>query len=103
MTFDLIFVGLLLAGWLICAYVPWVVASIVSRGRAGFAMLPLCLFAGVVAAVAVPILGADGVAGLWASFGVAAAVPSLLLVLRRATVNARHPARPPGTEREALP
>jgi hypothetical protein len=92
-TFDLIFGGLLLAGWLICAYAPWVVASIVTRGHAGFAMLPLCLFSGVVGALAVPILGADGVAGLWASFGVAAAVPSILLVLQRAAAAARRTAR----------
>lgn len=93
MLFDLIFLGLMLAGWLLCAYVPWVVASILTRGHAGLRYLPLCLFAGVAGALAVPVLGADGASGLWASFGVAAAVPTVLLAARRVSLPAVH--RPP--------
>lgn len=89
MLFTLIFLGLLVAGWLICAYIPWVIASLLTRGHAGMAMLPLCLFAGLVAAVAVPLLGADGVAGLWVSFALAALTPAALLAAHRAAQSVR--------------
>ena len=46
MTFDLIFVSLLLAGWLICAYLPWVVASIVTRGIRFFMVAAVLKFYG---------------------------------------------------------
>jgi hypothetical protein len=54
-------------------------------------MLALCLFAGVVGALAVPLLGADGDTGLWVSFAVAAAAPALLLTLRRITFPVHSP------------
>jgi len=66
--FDLIFLGLFLLGWLLCAYVPWVTLSIATKGNAGMVLLPLCLFTGVVAAMAVPVMGFDGPNGLKASF-----------------------------------
>lgn len=81
--FTLIFGGLFLAGWLLCAYVPWVVLSVTTRGGAGLAVLLLCLLAGVVGALAVPMVGFDGGGGLIASFAVAAAAPTLLLGVRR--------------------
>lgn len=83
MLFDAIFLGILLAGWLLCAYVPWVVLSVVTRGKAGLRTLPLALFTGLVGALAVPVLGADGWGGVWASFAVAALAPALLLAVRQ--------------------
>lgn len=98
MLFDAIFLGMLLAGWLLCAYVPWVVLSVATRGHAGMWSLPLSLFGGVVCALAVPLLGADGWGGLWASFAVAALAPAALLGIRQAagaaTREQRHNRRP---------
>ena len=88
MLFNAIFLGILLGGWAICAYAPWVALSVLTRGRAGVQYLPLCLLAGIVAAVAVPLMGADGIGGLWASFGAAMAAPTLLLILRHYTIGA---------------
>jgi hypothetical protein len=101
--FDLIFLGLFLAGWLICAYVPWVVLSIRTRGGAGLKYLPLCLFTGVVAALAVPVLGFDGGGGLASSFVAALAAPALLLAVRRISLPAAAPAPAPEPERSELP
>jgi hypothetical protein len=70
--FTAIFLALFVTGWLVCAYLPWATWSIATRGAAGVQFLPFCLFAGVLAAVAVPVLGADGMAGLWLSFPLAA-------------------------------
>jgi hypothetical protein len=81
-VFDAIFLGLLFAGWLICAYAPWVVVSVVTRGGAGLGYLPLCLLAGVVGALAVPLLGLDDATGLGLSFAVALLAPSALLAAR---------------------
>ena len=83
MLFTAIFLGFLLAGWLVCAFVPWLAVSVATRGNAGLVNLPLCLFAGVVCAVAVPLLGMTDATGLWLSFGVAVGAPSLLLAARR--------------------
>ncbi len=88
MLFDVIFVSLFVTGWLICAFLPWLVLSVATRGNAGLANLPLCLFAGLVGALAVPIMGFDGAGGLSMSFLVAALVPSLLLGARRLSVGA---------------
>jgi hypothetical protein len=82
MWFDVIFVSLFVLGWLICGYLPWLVKSIATRGRAGLKYLPLCLFAGVVAGLAVPILGFDGWWGFGGSFAAAAIVPAALLAIR---------------------
>jgi FtsH-binding integral membrane protein len=81
--FTAIFLGWLVAVWLFCAFVPWVALSVATRGNAGLINLPLCLFAGVVGAVAVPLLGMTDATGLWLSFAVAAVVPALLLAVRR--------------------
>ncbi len=91
MLYALIFISLFVAGWLICAYLPWLVLSVATRGNAGLRYLPLCLAAGVTAGLAVPLLGLDGETGLWLSFVLAAAVPTLLLVIRRATLTAPAP------------
>lgn len=95
MLFDLIFLSLLAVGWLICAYLPWLTLSIATRGRAGLKLLPLCLFAGLVAALAVPILGFDNEIGLGLSFLVAFATPALLLAARRYAHAGTAPARVP--------
>ena len=83
MLFDFIFLSLFLLGWLVCAFLPWLTLSVATRGDAGLGYLPLCLFAGVVAAVAVPVLGLDDSRGLVLSFVAAAAVPAVLLAVAR--------------------
>lgn len=83
MLYTTIFVSIYVIGWLICAFIPWLVLSIATKGNAGLGMLPLCLFAGVIGALAVPVFGLTGVTGFWLSFVVAALVPVALLVLRR--------------------
>ena len=92
MLYALIFISLFVAGWLACAYLPWLVLSVATRGNAGLRYLPLCLLAGVTAGLAVPLLGLDDATGLWLSFLLAALVPSLLLVIRRVTLPAPAPA-----------
>jgi len=81
--YDAIFVSLYVVGWLVSAFVPWLVLSVATRGRAGLAYLPLCLFVGVVAGFAVPIFGLTNALGLWLSFAAAFLVPALLLAARR--------------------
>ena len=39
--FTLIFLGLIVAGWLILGFVPWLCWSVATRGNAGLGMLPL--------------------------------------------------------------
>jgi hypothetical protein len=87
-VFTLIFVSLFVAGWLIAGLVPWMVLSVATRGNAGLVNLPLCLLAGVVGGLAVPVLGKDDAAGIWLSMAAAAVVPSLLLVARRLSLGA---------------
>jgi hypothetical protein len=82
MLFDVIFVSLFVAGWLLCGYLPWFIWSLATRGNAGLQYLPLCLFAAVVAGLAVPVLGFDGWWGMLASFLLAMAVPAILLAIR---------------------
>ncbi|MBI2765380.1 MAG: hypothetical protein HYX53_05625 [Chloroflexi bacterium] len=91
MLFDLIFLGVFTLGWLISAYIPWLALSIATRGRAGLVYLPLCLFSGVVAALAVPVLGFDGRGGLALSFAAAFTVPAALLAARRLSLPASSP------------
>jgi hypothetical protein len=81
--FDVIFLSLFLLGWLACAYVPWLALSIATRGQAGMILLPICLFTGVVGAMAVPVLGFDGAGGLKASFLVAFLSSGALLGIAR--------------------
>ena len=83
MLFNLIFLSLFLLGWLICAFLPWLVLSVATRGDAGLGYLPLSLFSGVVAAVAVPVLGLTDGRGLLLSFVVAAVAPAVLLAVAR--------------------
>jgi hypothetical protein len=82
MLFDAIFLTTFVLGWLICGYLPWLVLSVATRGGAGLKYLPLCLFAGLVAGLSVPVLGFDGWWGLGASFALAAVIPALLLLVR---------------------
>ncbi len=98
MLFDLIFLSIFVVAWLICGFAPWLVLSIATRGEAGLINLPLCLFAAVVAGFAVPVFGANGVAGLWISLLAAVAVPSILLALRRFSLH--HPASTPTASQE---
>lgn len=86
--FTLIFVSLFVSGWLIAGLVPWMILSVATRGNAGLVNLPLCLFAGLVGGLAVPVLGKDDAAGIWLSMLVAVCVPSLLLVARRLSLTA---------------
>ena len=88
MLFDAIFLSLFFSGWLICGFIPWLVVSVATRGEAGLAYLPLSMFAGVVAGLAIPVLGADGSKGIWLSFVAALSVPSLLLAARRFSLHA---------------
>lgn len=88
MLFTLIFGTIFVVGWSLSGLLPWLVASVISRGNAGLATLPLCVFAANVAALAVPMLGADGMGGFLASFGVAAAASALLLLVRRFALGA---------------
>lgn len=81
--FTLIFVSLFVGAWLILAFVPWLLFSVFTRGNAGLANLPLCLFTGLVAALAVPTLGMEDWRGVWISMGMALGAPTLLMVLRR--------------------
>jgi len=85
--FDLIFLGLFVAGWLICGGIPWLVLSVATRGHAGLQYLPLSMFAGIVAGLAVPLFGLDNATGLWVSFVAALVVPSLLLAARRLSLH----------------
>lgn len=89
MLFSLIFLSIFVAGWLCCAFVPWLVVSVWTRGDAGLGNLLLCLIAGVVAAMAVPLLGMDDAKGLFVSFVVAFAVPAGLLAVGRYTRGSR--------------
>ena len=81
--YTLIFVSLYVIGWLILGFIPWLVLSVATRGDAGLGNLPLCLFAAVVAGLAVPLLGKDDAAGIWLSALAALVVPALLLAVRR--------------------
>jgi hypothetical protein len=92
--FDAIFIALFLSGWLLCAFVPWLALSVRTRGNAGLANLPLCLFAGVVAGVAVPMLGLDNAAGILVSLGAAFVAPTLLLAARRFSMGPAPVSRP---------
>jgi hypothetical protein len=100
-----IFLTIFITGWLICAFLPWLVLSVATRGNAGLAYLPLCLFAGVVAGFAVPLLGLNNLTGLFLSFVAAMAIPALLLAVahfsrgavaeqRRAARNAKEASSP---------
>jgi len=81
--FELIFLSLFITGWVVCGYLPWFLLSVFTRGNAGLVYLPLSIFTGVVAGLAVPLLGPRDVLGLWLSMAFAFLAPSILLALRR--------------------
>ncbi|MCA9830874.1 MAG: hypothetical protein R3B97_00205 [Dehalococcoidia bacterium] len=83
MLFELIFLSLFITGWVVCGYLPWFLLSVFTRGNAGLVYLPLSVFTGVVAGLAVPLLGPRDVLGLWLSMAFAFLAPSVLLALRR--------------------
>jgi hypothetical protein len=87
-VFTLIFVSLFVISWLFLGFIPWLVLSVATRGNAGLVNLPLCLFAAVVAGLAVPLLGKNDFAGLWLSGLAAIVAPSLLLAARRFSMGA---------------
>lgn len=97
--FTLIFVSMYVVSWLVLGFIPWLAMSVATRGNAGLVNLPLCLFAAVVAGLAVPILGKDDLAGLWLSGIAAIAAPSALLVVRRFSIGVREPS----THRSEVP
>lgn len=83
MLFEAIFLTLFFAGWLGCAFLPWLALSVATKGEAGLAVLPLCLLAGTVAALLVPILGLENTTGLWLSFLAAFLASAAALAARR--------------------
>jgi uncharacterized membrane protein len=92
--FNAIFLTIFFAAWALCGFLPWFVLSVATRGNAGLGMLPLCVFAGVVAGPAVPLLGLDNGTGIWVSLVVALVVPSALLAIRRFSLGSRENPRP---------
>ena len=92
--FTAIFLGLIVAGWLFLGFLPWLAWSVATRGHAGLGMLPLCLLAGVVGGLAVPILVRDDGWGLWLSALAAFSVPLALLVVRKLQAGALVPPAP---------
>lgn len=83
MLFEIIFTALFVAGWVVCGYLPWFLLSLFTRGGAGLAYLPLSVFTGVVAGLAVPLLGPRDFLGLWLSMACAFLAPAALLAVRR--------------------
>ena len=81
--FTAIFLTLIVLGWLVLGFVPWLAWSVVSRGHAGLGMLPLCLLAAIVAGLAVPLLLRDDEWGLVWSAAAAAFASFILLAARR--------------------
>ena len=87
--FTLIFLSLFLAAWLLLGFAVWLTVSVATQGNAGLGMLPLCLLAGIVAGLAVPLLGKDDGAGIWWSMAAAVVVPAMLMAARRFALPAR--------------
>ncbi len=83
--FTAIFLSLYLIAWSTLALLPWLGWSVLTRGRAGLWNLPLCMVAGVIAALAVPFLGATGWFGMLLSCVAAFLAPLLLLSVRHWT------------------
>lgn len=87
--FTVIFLSLFLVAWLLLGFAVWLTVSVATRGNAGLGMLPLCLVAGIVAGLAVPLLGKDDDAGIWWSMAAAVVVPAMLMAARRLALPAR--------------
>lgn len=100
--FTLIFISLFVSAWLLLGLMPWLVLSVATRGNAGLGNLPLCMFAGLVGGLAVPLLGKDDLAGVWLSMAAAVLVPALLLAARRMSLHplAGTPHQPAGDSRQ---
>lgn len=81
--FDLIAGALLITVWMALGVVPWLVASVLTRGHAGVVLLPLCMLAGVAGGMLVPFLGFTDVLGIWLSFASALVLPAILVAARR--------------------
>lgn len=63
----LAFVVFIFAVWCFLGLMAWAAAAVVTRGRGALPALPLALAAGCAAGVAVPVLGARDLAGLFVS------------------------------------
>ncbi len=82
-SFDLIAGALFIGIWMALGVVPWLVASVLTRGHIGVVLLPLCVFAGVTGGMLVPFLGFTNTSGIWLSFVVALMLPAILVIARR--------------------
>ena len=87
--FTAIFLSLIVTGWLILGFLPWLAWSVATRGHAGLGMLPLCLFAAIVAGLAVPLLLRDDELGLALSAAAAAVASVTLLTARQISTGMR--------------
>lgn len=87
--FTLIFVSLMVATWVVLGFLPWLIWSVATRGNAGLANLPLCVFGALVAGLAVPLLGKDDGAGMAISAVAAAATATVLLAFRQSAKSAK--------------
>ncbi len=87
--FTAIFVSVFVVAWLLLAFVPWLALSVATHGDAGLANLPLCLVAGLVGGLAVPLLGKEDETGIVLSMVAAVIAPSLLLMARRFSAGGR--------------
>jgi hypothetical protein len=81
--FDPIVGAIFIGFWMTLGIVPWLVASILTRGSAGLALLPICMLAGAAGGMLVPFLGFTNVSGIWLSFLAAVALPGFLMAARR--------------------
>ncbi len=93
-SFDAIALTLLIAGWMVSGAIPWLVLSVVSRGNAGLAFLPVSMLTGAIGALVLPIVGATGLTGLLISFPVALIASAALLAARKLSLSVSHPADP---------
>jgi len=81
--FDLIVGTLFVVTWSAIGIVPWLAVSVITRGHAGMAMLPLCMLASLAGGMLVPFLGFTAASGIWLSFIAALALSSLTILARR--------------------
>ena len=90
--FTAIFLSLIVGGWLVLGFLPWLAWSVATRGHAGLGMLPLCLFAAIVAGLAVPLLIRDDGLGVALSATAAGVASVGLLTARRLSTGMRRSA-----------
>lgn len=84
--YTFIFVSIMVVGWCVLGFIPWLAWSVATRGRAGLSNLPLCIFGATVAGLAVPLLGKDDGAGIWLSALAALSAATLLLAIRHLAI-----------------